>query len=989
VRYFKDIVAQRHPDFRHGYNYLGIERAKGHDWAQEDFELDELCRGGGLLMNESIGNASGGYTFAQIARNLQVDGDLCRERGGYYLGISYAISPRDRLIESALWAAGGCRPHGAMTREVCRYCTRHARYTFDENLRRLARPEKVLAPAAETRLWWQPFVYETPAADGRRELVVNLLNLPQEDARPPRDFTGPPVWNMPSGTDPVDFEITLPAGLEAVGATLIDPWTLAVERVPLAGNRVSVPPVAIWSVLVIELAADSQAPALASLYGPPVTFGATRPDLDPAARRPEVVLSPDDKMPAVEERFATLQPHWVRQRREAEVAVDALRGKELEQALLARREPPEALVQQWWKGGSLPADLAIKDKRPDFGDLAPRRDGRVDIHYGRGTMDYRLRIKTACGRLDRFRVQESGLWGGGVGYHLGGRVDWHDFPRFDLMVFTGIPHSAIGVENSYALVEYVKAGGGVLFTGGEYAFGKGGYMHTVLERELLPLRCAGMQDTAYASPPLPFEPGPDFADLGVTVDFSARPVYWVRNRAVLEPGTKVFLKSGDRPILVGRSLGKGRVACLLVDHRGKSEAGTTAFWNWPDWPKLAAAVLDWLAPDAVRTDPVPPPANVARLVGEFESAADDEMLDGLVAGDDAGPSALPGGLLAAPEEQLAGEQLQARITLVQRALEAGDSPELATVLARQMATVGSLPLGVRLRIVRVLERLRPPIAAEQGRAALETADSVLHGSGSLLLAVAGDPGFRTLLDSQPALAVDSEMAARERTRDLALAVAVYPKPDLVEAGRKRVAAWDRQQADCRAAFVRTAGHGDTDLIESSGPYLDAEAVLARLAWLAYLVRHDPAAYSRAFIREWLWIGEYEDYCERSIQEVGEDKRISNTVRSLQTESWGGLWSRLSCLRELARPDAERVLAERPAEVATVMAELRFAPQVRDAINLLGHRPARESGPVLAPLAQAFHPDLAAFAAERLAAAIVPRKPETDRDASYPSRSTRE
>jgi hypothetical protein len=68
TRYFKEIVAERFPDFRHGYNYFLIEPDKGLDWAVGDFELDELCRGGGLLMNESIGNASAGWTFDQVAR---------------------------------------------------------------------------------------------------------------------------------------------------------------------------------------------------------------------------------------------------------------------------------------------------------------------------------------------------------------------------------------------------------------------------------------------------------------------------------------------------------------------------------------------------------------------------------------------------------------------------------------------------------------------------------------------------------------------------------------------------------------------------------------------------------------------------------------------------------------------------------------------------------------------------------------------------------
>jgi hypothetical protein len=725
-----------------------------------------------------------------------------------------------------------------------------------------------------------------------------------------------------------------------------------------------VEPVAIWSVLVVDLAVADGAPSLGKLYGPPATFGETRPGVEETKRRPDVVLDPAAAMPAVAKRFAALQPAGADDWRARDAALDALSGDALRQGLLDRRTAPEALTNEWWKGASLPADLALKDRAFDFGDLTPRRNGRVDIYYGRGAMDYRLRMPSAFARLDRFRAHDAPLWGGGVGYHLANRVDWPRFPEFDLALFTGIPHSAIGVENSYALAEYVKAGGAVLFTGGEYAFGKGGYMHTVLERELLPFQCAGMRDTAYVDPPRPVEPGPDFAELGVTLDFGAKPAYWVRNRAVLKPGAKVFLKSGDLPILVGWPLGKGRVACLLVDHRGKSEAGVTAFWDWRDWPELMAAAIAWLTPDAARTDPPRAAPGVGEALRKLADAGDADMLDDLVKPDAAG--AIPDGVETTPARPLEGEALRQRVALIDRALAAADHPDVAAALAQQLATLGALPLDTRLRIVACLQRVRPAGAAELGRAALRSGDSVLHGSGYLLLASAGDPGFQALLTKRPALAIDTELAARERARDLALGVALHPKPDLLEEGRKRVAAWDRQEAECRGAFARTAG-ADTELLETSGPYIDAEAVFGRIAWLAYLARHDAAAHARAFAREWLWIGEYQDYCERTVQGLYKDAQVSDAARPLHQESWRNLSARLGALRELTRPDVERVVAARPTDAATALAELRFAPQIRDAINLLGGRPAAETGEILAALQKALHPDLAAFAAERAAA----------------------
>lgn len=968
VRYFKEIVGQKHPEFRYGYNYLLIEKKKEYDWAVEDYELDELCRGGGLLMNESIGNASAGWTFAEVARNLQVDGDLCRERGGYYLGISFASrnAPRDIYIESALWAAAGCRPYNdAMSREVRRYCIRYSQYTFDERLRRLEAPEKVLVPQGETRLWWQPFVYETPLAAGRRQLVVNLLNLPLQDTRPAREGEVKPKFDMPPGTDPAAFALTLPAGLRATAANLIDPETLSVTPLALAGNRFEVPPVAIWQVAVIDLAADADAPSLASLCGTPKTFGVRRPGVKEEDRKPEVVLDPKVEVWEVNKRIETLAPDWTAKRSAEEAALDALTGEAREKALLARRQPAAELAKQWWKGASILADLALKDKAFDFGDLTPQRNGRLDVFYGRGAMDYRLSMPAVFGRLPRVHVHDARLWGAvrqSPGMGLADNVPWRRYPDFDLLLFTGIPHCAIGVENSYAMVQYVKDGGAVFFTGGEYAFGKGGYMHTVLERELLPLLCTGMVDTVYPREPLPFEPGPDFDTLGVKLDFSVKPSFWVRNEVVLKPGAKVFIKSGERPILVGRELGKGRVACLLVDYRGRTGEGVTAFFDWQDWPRLAEATVRWLTPEAGRAAAASGAADVKAVLRALQGAEGDDELAGIEKDGPGGGPELPGAEAAPAARELAAPALKQRLALIDRALAAG-GPQVASALARQLTDVSNLPLATRLRILDLLRRERPASASSLGRQACGARDSAARGSGYLLLALAGDGDFARMLAAPQAPLGEGESAARERMRDLALAVALYPKADLVEEGRRRVAAWDREEARIRTAFAQTLGP-DTAMLETS-PCLDAEALFARLAWLAYLSRHDARTFAAPFIREWLMGAQYVDYCQRTRSGLIKDKRLEGARAAAVNDEWRSLAERFTALCAFARPDVEALMTADPAETGKALSRARFTLGAQAAMNLLGDRAPAASAAVLKAMGEAVHPDLAAFVAARL------------------------
>ena len=969
VRYFKDVVAREHPDFRHGYNYLLIEKEKGHDWAVEDYELDELCRGGGLLMNESIGNASGGWTFAQVTRNLQTDGDLCRERGGYYLGISYAKSRRDRIIESALWAAAGCRPYNeAMTREVRRYCTRYSRYTFDEHLRRLASPGKVIQPQGETRLWWEPFVYETPLKDGRRRLVVNLLNLPLKERRPARDSEERPEFDMPAGTDPVAFALNLPDGMEATAVRLIDPLTLAVESLPLADKRFEVPAVGTWKVAVIDLAVEEGAASLASLYGPPTTFGVERPGPEESDRRAEVVLDPAAGMETVNRRFRTLAPEWEIERARKEKAIRELPGEELRKTLLDQRRSPGKLAEQWWKGAAIPADRKLMDDLPDFGDLTPRRNGRFDIFYGRGAMDYRLRMPLAFARLGRFRVHHASLQGAvrrNPGMWLANNVVGGRYPEFDLLLFTGVPHCAIGVENSYALADYVRAGGAVFFTGGEYAFGKGGYMHTVLERELLPFQCAGMTDTTYPEEPRSFEPGPDFPDLDADLDFSERPVYWVRNQTVLKPDAKVFLKSDDRPILVGRQVGRGRVACLLVDHRGRSTDEVTAFFDWEDWPELVEAVIRWTAPDAERRGSGEAASDIAGVLGRLENSSIDSAfgdLGGLDADEADAGLGVPGEGASGAGETLEPAQLKTRADLIERALE-GEGGRIANALATQLATVTNLPPRLRLRIVSFLHRERPTNAAALARKALRSQSSVLHGSAYLLLAVAGDEDFHAMLGGPPPIKVETRAAARRRRRDLALAVALYPRADLVEEGSRRVREWNEKEARAREDFARRIAP-DLAMLETS-PSLGADRILARLAWLAYLSRHEPARYGRPFLREWIMIRQYRDYCGRTLSyEIGQNK-LEGARAALIRTLWRDLSRRFGALQDLSRGDVHAMLKDRPPVASDAFKTARFTCEVQTVRNLLGSLRPRDAEAILRGLRDGGGSRLAPFAAARL------------------------
>ena len=926
TRYFKDVVAKKHPEFRHGYNYFLVEPDKGYEWAKEDFELDELARGGGLLMNESIGNASGGWSFAQIANNLQVEGDLSRERGAFYLGISFAGSPRDCIIESALWAAAGCRPYNsAMTRETRRYLTRFAEFSLDERLRRLAKPEGVLRPQAETKLWWQPFVYETPTENGRRQLVVNLLNLPLADKRPNRDSKSAPVWNMPPGTDPVAFALSLPPGLKATAASVIDPQTLAVQALALKGGSFEVPAVAAWSVLVVDLAADAKAPLLSDLFGVPKTFGVKRDTLKDEQRLAPVEIELTKEVWEVNKNMTPLQSAWAGKRGAEIAALDAMTPEQRVAALKDKlaKTTPESVSGDWWKGGVLPDDLKRKDAKVNYGDLTPQRNGRFDIFYGRGAMDYRLRMPQAIAGLDRFSIHDAPFGGSFRGGGLGGmglwdNVPWSRLPEFDLLLFTGIPYAAIGIDNCYALPAYVKAGGAVFFTGGEWAFGKGGYLMTVLDRELLPVRCVEFQDTRTLplEKPAVIEPGKDFAELGFKADFAAKPSFWVYNQVLLreEPGVKVFLTSAKGPVLVGWQLGKGRVACLLLDHRGKSQKGTTAFFDWKDWPGLATAVMRWLAPDAGTQ-------GSTRTAG-IDAATARRILDDLVLG-------------AAPDSKPAkkGEAF----AVVEKLLSAPPASVDAGALLASVAGIGSLTDAQAYQLADWLRANPPPDLPARAAAMLK------------------EPGmfFLGLQVTADAAAWKSEQQntaeAQHRLYALTLALPLVASKDLVADGRAMVEQWNAEEKKVRDAW--TGGKGFSPAAPEL-PCLDAETLFRRIGWLAYLARQVPSEFGPQFVREWLMTSVYQDYCWRS-------------AGNKRPGEWSGLSAALGQLRKVTTPDVERLRDANPKEFAEGCAQANFTKEYFAARELLGDVSPARTRPILERLRTAKNPDLAAFAEARL------------------------
>jgi uncharacterized membrane protein len=174
-----------------------------------------------------------------------------------------------------------------------------------------------------------------------------------------------------------------------------------------------------------------------------------------------------------------------------------------------------------------------------------------------------------------------------------------DFPQrvaalapYSVVVLADVSLQALGFAGRQALRQFVEAGGGLLVLGGYYSYGRGAVQRSFLE-DVLPVTVSGTWDLAPAGPGGTLRAAAGLA-LPSNLDWTPAPrCFWLHKTAV-KPGAKVVLKAGDQPFLVVGEYGKGRVACCTGSVLGQPGPGETAFWEWPDWPKLLFAAVDYL-----------------------------------------------------------------------------------------------------------------------------------------------------------------------------------------------------------------------------------------------------------------------------------------------------------------------------------------------------------------------------------------------------------
>ena len=253
MRHSKDEITKAHPQFRYGYNWM-----QG-NWqemmATNPRESTELCRGGGLIMNELIRGSAGVqspfHRWDVFGPTLADDTEAVKKLGGYYGPIfDFANTPDGKYANAFAYAAGA---HPYYHHLWGAFVTRNSAFIWDNALTRMHTPENAVLVSAG--IWWRNWVFERPVDDTHRQLIIHLINPP---AHPTVGASLKPE-DMPPPLKDVKVQI-LPALLEGwtpVRATCLSPEPALRETLPLAAvagvYNCTVPEVDLWTILVVDM----------------------------------------------------------------------------------------------------------------------------------------------------------------------------------------------------------------------------------------------------------------------------------------------------------------------------------------------------------------------------------------------------------------------------------------------------------------------------------------------------------------------------------------------------------------------------------------------------------------------------------------------------------------------------------------------------------------------------------------------------------------
>ena len=167
--------------------------------------------------------------------------------------------------------------------------------------------------------------------------------------------------------------------------------------------------------------------------------------------------------------------------------------------------------------------------------------------------------------------------------------------RYNAIVLSDVNYNGLGDIGFEMVCDYVHEGGGLLVTGGPYAFGNGEFEETRF-LDVLPVKLQGPFDLKWAGEGKSWALRPVAPSHAVLngISFAADPrVFW-HHFVTPKASAEVVLNAGDQPTLILGRYGKGKVAVLTFSPTGIAAKGETQWWAWDGWFSLVRNTMTWL-----------------------------------------------------------------------------------------------------------------------------------------------------------------------------------------------------------------------------------------------------------------------------------------------------------------------------------------------------------------------------------------------------------
>lgn len=239
-------LTERFPHFLFGWNNVaGGYPQMSNSQAEEDVMLPDAYS---LFenFNSAVEPSSPFHPWKKAAYYLQNEAAPVREHGGFphagWMG-------SNRYLEAVASASGVQMDAwgGPQYLNYRRFEFRWSEFLWDNHLRYVRPGDQAVKVEAPSQVWWQDFVQSRDLPDGRKRVIVHLLNMPANDDEGWADRPPARVAN-------VRVKFTIPAGkkLNRIVAFSPDEAEDVIETKPAADGSLVLPELKLWTVVVAE-----------------------------------------------------------------------------------------------------------------------------------------------------------------------------------------------------------------------------------------------------------------------------------------------------------------------------------------------------------------------------------------------------------------------------------------------------------------------------------------------------------------------------------------------------------------------------------------------------------------------------------------------------------------------------------------------------------------------------------------------------------------